>query len=74
MATKFEIEKFNWRNFLLWKLNMKAILRKDNCLVAISDRPRDFTDNDKWNEMDKNVVAYLHLALVYEILSSIEKK
>jgi len=53
---------------------MNFILKKDNCLATINDRPRDFIDNDKWNEMDRNVVANLHLTLADEILSSIEKK
>ena len=74
MVEKFEIKKFNGRNFLLWKLKMKAILRKDNCLVAISDRSSDFTDNKKWNEMDENTGANIHLALIDEILSSIKEK
>ncbi|GMJ14768.1 hypothetical protein HRI_005146000 [Hibiscus trionum] len=74
MATKFDIEKFNGRNFSLWKLKIKAILRKNGCLAAISERPADFTDNKKWNEMDENAIADLHLALADEVLSSIEEK
>ncbi|KAL4283007.1 hypothetical protein GQ457_16G004330 [Hibiscus cannabinus] len=53
---------------------IKAILRKDGCLAAISERPTDFTDNNKWNEMDENAIADLHLALADEVLSSIEEK
>ena len=74
MATKFEIEKFNGRNFSLWKLKIKAILRKDGCLAAISVRPTEITDDKKWSEMDENAVADLHLALADEVLSSIEEK
>ncbi|GJZ40714.1 putative reverse transcriptase domain-containing protein [Tanacetum coccineum] len=74
MATKFEIEKFNGNNFSLWKLKMKAILRKDKCLVAIGERPAEVTDDSKWDEMDGNVVANLHLALADGVLSSIEEK
>ncbi|GMI81491.1 hypothetical protein HRI_001818400 [Hibiscus trionum] len=74
MATKFDIEKFNGRNFSLWKLKIKVILRKNGCLAAISERPADFTDNKKWNEMDENAIADLHLALADEVLSSIEEK
>ncbi|GMI82021.1 hypothetical protein HRI_001871400 [Hibiscus trionum] len=74
MATKFDIEKFNGRNFSLWKLKIKAILRKNGCLAAISEWPTDFTDNKKWNEMDENAIADLHLALADEVLSSIEEK
>ncbi|KAL4271938.1 hypothetical protein GQ457_13G028490 [Hibiscus cannabinus] len=74
MVTRFEIERFNGRNFSLWKLKIKAILRKDGCLAAISERPTDFTDNKKWNEMDENSIADLHLALADEVLSSIEEK
>ncbi|KAK8976639.1 hypothetical protein V6N11_057239 [Hibiscus sabdariffa] len=51
-----------------------AILRKDGCLAAINERPTDFIDNNKWNEMDENAIADLHLALADEVLSSIEEK
>ncbi|KAE8715738.1 hypothetical protein F3Y22_tig00110160pilonHSYRG00308 [Hibiscus syriacus] len=74
MATKFDIEKFNGRNFSLWKLKMKAIMRKDGCLAAISERPMDFIDDNKWNEMDGNDMANFYLALEDEVLSSIEEK
>ncbi|KAA0036781.1 hypothetical protein E5676_scaffold110G001390 [Cucumis melo var. makuwa] len=56
MAAKFEIEKFNETNFLLWKLKMKVILRKDNCLEAINKRLAEITDDNKWNEMDGNAM------------------
>ncbi|KAE8665938.1 hypothetical protein F3Y22_tig00112523pilonHSYRG00165 [Hibiscus syriacus] len=74
MTTKFDIEKFNGRNFSLWKLKMKAILRKDGCLAAINERPMDFADDNKWNEMDGNAMENFHLALADEVLSSIEEK
>ena len=74
MAAKYKIEKFNGRNFSLQKLKMKAILRKDNCLAAISKRPEEFTYDNKQNEMDENAVADLHLALADEILSSVKEK
>nr|GEW42722.1 retrovirus-related Pol polyprotein from transposon TNT 1-94 [Tanacetum cinerariifolium] len=73
MATKYRIEKFNGNSFSLWKLNMKAILRKDKCLAAIGERPADVTD-DKWEEMDGNAISNLHLALADGVLSSIEEK
>ncbi|GJV92215.1 gag-pol polyprotein [Tanacetum coccineum] len=74
MATKFEIEKFNGNNFSLWKLKMEAILRKDKCLAAIGERPAEVTDDSKWDEMDGNAIANLHLALADGVLSSIEEK
>ncbi|KZV13971.1 Peroxidase 30 [Dorcoceras hygrometricum] len=43
MAAKYEIEKFNDSNFMLWKLKIQAILTKERCLAAIGDRPRDVT-------------------------------
>jgi len=39
MATKFMIEKFNGSNFSLWKLKIRTVLRKENCLDAIDGRP-----------------------------------
>nr|GEV04074.1 retrovirus-related Pol polyprotein from transposon TNT 1-94 [Tanacetum cinerariifolium] len=74
MVAKFEIEKFSTNNFLLWKLKMKAILRKDKYLSAISERPAEVTDDSKWDEMDINTIANLHLALACKVLSSIEEK
>lgn len=46
MTAKFEMEKFNWSNFLLWKMKMWAILRKNNCVEAIGERHIEIT-NDK---------------------------
>ena len=73
MATKFEIEKFNGNNYSLWKLKIKAILRKDNCLLAIESRPTGLT-NDKWKEIDDNAVANLHLPLANSVLSSVAEE
>ncbi|GJY67334.1 gag-pol polyprotein [Tanacetum coccineum] len=42
---------------------MKAILRKDKCLAAIGEMPVEITDDSKWDEMDGNAIANLHLAL-----------
>ena len=74
MTTKFDVEKFNGTNFSLWKLKVKAILRKDNCLAAIGDRPAEITDDGKWQEMDGNAIANLHLALADGVLSSVAEK
>ncbi|KAH9687275.1 hypothetical protein KPL70_014703 [Citrus sinensis] len=73
MAAKYEIEKFNGNNFSLWKMKMKAVLRKNNCLVAIGERPMEIT-NDKWNEVDGNAISDLHLALADGVLSSVAEK
>ncbi|TXG73741.1 hypothetical protein EZV62_002320 [Acer yangbiense] len=76
MATKFKIEKLKGSNFLLWKMKMKmrAILMKDNCLLAIGDRLTENTDDNKWKEMDGNAVANLHLALADGVLSKLGHK
>ena len=73
MVAKFEIQKFNESNFSPWKMKIKAVLRKDNCLVAIDKRLKGITDA-KWEETDGNVVANLHLTLADEVLSSIIEK
>ena len=67
MVAKHEIEKFNGNNCLLWKM------RKNNCLVANGERPMEIT-NDKWNEIDDNVISDLHLALTDGVLSSVAEK
>ena len=70
---KYKIEKFNGNNFSLWKMKMWTILRKNNCLEAIRERPIEITD-DKWNEMDGNAITDLHLALADGLLSSVADK
>jgi hypothetical protein len=74
MTAKYEIERFNGSNFSLWKMRIKAILRKDNCLAAIGDQLAEITDNAKWNEMDGNAIANIHLALADIVLSSVVEK
>ncbi|KAH9802840.1 retrovirus-related pol polyprotein from transposon TNT 1-94-like protein [Citrus sinensis] len=54
-------------------MKMKAVLRKNNCLAAIGERPMEITD-DKWNEIDGNAISDLHLALADGVLSSVAKK
>ncbi|GJX24925.1 gag-pol polyprotein [Tanacetum coccineum] len=53
---------------------MKAFLRKDKCLAAIGERPVEVTDDSKWDEIDRNAIANLHLALADGVFSSIEEK
>ena len=55
-------------------MRIKAVLRKDNCLVAIGERPEEIIDDGKWNEMDGNAIANLHLALANTVLSSVAEK
>ena len=35
---------------------MKVVLRKNNCLVVIGEKPTEITD-DKWNEIDGNAIV-----------------
>ena len=70
MVVKFEIEKFNGSNFRLWKMKMKGILRKENCLEAIGEIPENVEDK-KWEQMDGDVIVSIYLAIAYNILSSI---
>jgi hypothetical protein len=74
MTAKHKIERFKGSNFSLWKIKIKTVLRKDNCLVVIGDKPAEITDNAKWNEMDGNAIANIHLALANEVLSSVAEK
>jgi len=74
MVAKYEIERFTGSNFSLQKMRIKAILKKDNCLAAIRDRPAEITNGAKWNEMDDNVIANIHLTLVDEVLASVAEK
>ena len=52
---------------------MKAILRNDNCLEAIKEKPEGITDK-KWKEIDNNAISNLHLALADVVLSNIAEK
>ncbi|KAH9680516.1 hypothetical protein KPL71_026569 [Citrus sinensis] len=54
-------------------MKMKAVLRKNNCLATIRERPMEITD-DKWNEIDGNAISDLHLALADGVLSSVAEK
>ncbi|KAH9746316.1 hypothetical protein KPL70_004379 [Citrus sinensis] len=54
-------------------MKMKVVLRKNNCLAAIGERPMEITD-DKWNEVDGNAISDLHLALAEGVLSSVAEK
>ena len=74
MMAKYEIEKFNRNNFSLWKMKMNVILRNNNCLAVIEERPMEITDDDKWNEMDGNAIVDLHLAFTDGVLSSVVEK
>ena len=38
------------------------------------DRPTEITDTAKWNEMDGNAIANIHLALADEVLLSVAEK
>ena len=71
---KYEIEKFNGSNFSLWKIKMRAFLRKNKCLEAIGKTPEEITNDKKWEEINYNVVASLHLAISDGILSSTNEK
>ena len=73
MAAKYEIEKFSGSNFSLWKLKMKAVLRKDHCIAAIEVRPEGLAD-DKSKEIDNNAIANLHMALADSVLSTVAEK
>ena len=74
MALEYEIEKFIMNNFLLWKMKMQAIFRKNNCLAAMRERPTEIIDDDKWNEMDGNAITDLHLTLADGVLSNVAEK
>ena len=54
-------------------MKMKVVLRKNNCLTAIGERPMEITD-DTWNEVDDNVISNLHLAFADGVLSSVAEK
>ena len=73
MAAKYETEKFNGNNFSLWKIKMKVVLRKNNCLATIGERSMEISD-DKWNKIDGNVISDLYLALADGVLSSVVEK
>ena len=69
-----DIGKFDGTKFSLWKLKMKTLLIKDNCLEAISTRPYEFIDDEKWKRIDELDISDLHLSLSDDILSGVEEK
>ena len=74
MGAKFEFEKFNGSNFTLWKMKIRAILMKDNCLAAIGEKPTYYTDDGEWNKIDGNTISNLYLALADGVLSGVAEK
>ncbi|KAH9668792.1 Integrase catalytic domain-containing protein [Citrus sinensis] len=54
-------------------MKIKVVLKKNNCLAAIGERPMEITV-DKWNAIEGNVISDLHLALVDGVLSSVAEK
>ena len=73
ITANYEIEKFNGNKFSLWKMKMKDVLRKNNCLAVIGEMSMEIT-NDKWNKIDGNAISDLHLALADEVLFSVAEK
>ena len=73
MTTKYEIEKFNGNNFSLWKIKMKVVLRKNNCLAVIGEISIKVTD-DKCNEINGNAISDPHLLFKDRVLSSVIEK
>ena len=55
-------------------MKMKVILRKNKYLATIRERPIEINDDDKWNKIDDNAIADLHLALENGVLSSVVEK
>ncbi|GKF08452.1 hypothetical protein Tco_0042676, partial [Tanacetum coccineum] len=51
-----------------------VILRNDKCLAAIAERPVEVRDDGKWDEIDQNATANIHIALTGGVLSSIDEK
>ena len=51
MTAKFKNVKFHKRNFVFWKMNIKAILGKDNCLAITMKRQQS------WISISQIIVA-----------------
>lgn len=66
MAAKVDICKFDGTKFLIWRLKMRAIFIKENCLDVIGTWPAKITDNKKWKRMD--ALAHSNLYLVYPMI------
>ena len=49
-------------------------MRKDNCLEAMDKRQVEITYDNKWNEMDENAMANIHLALADNVLSASRRR
>ena len=52
-------------------MKMKVVLRKSNCLATIEERLTKITDDDKWNEIDNNAIANLHIPLSNKVLFNV---
>ena len=47
-------------------MKIKTVLKKNNCLIAIGEKPMEIID-DKWNEIDGNAISIYtwHLRMKY---------
>ena len=54
-------------------MKIKHVLRKNNYFATIGERSMEIT-NDKWNEIDGNIISDLHLALADGVSSSVVEK
>ena len=60
--------------FLIVENKDEGNFKENNCLAAIGERLIKITDDNKWNEMDGNAIADLHLAFIDGVLSSVAEK
>jgi hypothetical protein len=71
MSTKFDIPKFDGKiSFVIWQIQMKAVLTQLVVQKALQTRPADMTD-DKWQNIDERVLSAIQLSLSFDVLREV---
>jgi hypothetical protein len=55
-SSKMDIERFNWKLFELWKLNMEYLLvERDHWIIVDPSNTPTRTSTDEWKKLDQKV-------------------
>jgi hypothetical protein len=71
MSTKLDIPKFDGKiSFVIWQIQIKAVITKLCVRKALQPRPADMTD-DKWEDLDEKALSALQLSLSPDVLREV---
>lgn len=74
MATRYEVEKFDWYNsFSLWRMKMRALLVQQRLTKALMENKKlpTMMKEDEREELDLKAFNAIQLCLVDEVLRNV---